>query len=78
SHAFNDFNHSSLAHNNSSNTYGRPSFGNEEPRYGNFGHQNKMQQSSQAPWRGSSRGGSNVRGGRGQATDQFQAKNKQP
>ncbi|CAF1539825.1 unnamed protein product [Rotaria magnacalcarata] len=78
SHAFNDFNHSSLAHNNSSNTYGRPSFGNEEPRYGNFGHQNQMQQSSQAPWRGSSRGGSNVRGGRGQATDQFQAKNKQP
>jgi len=80
SRTFDGFGPSSLAH-NSSNPYGRsggPSFGNEEPRYGNFGHQNSMEQSPQASWRGSSRGGNNVRGRGGGGGGHFQATNKQP
>lgn len=71
SRTFNDY---------SSNNYDRSMrapFGNEEPHYNTFGNQNQMEQSSQAPWRGSSRGGNNVRG-RGQGTSQYQPMNKQP
>ena len=68
SRTFDEFGLSSLA-NGSTNPYGqsgRPPFGNEEPHYNNFGHQNQMEQTSQAPWHGSSRGENNVRGrGRG-------------
>ncbi|CAF3359818.1 unnamed protein product [Rotaria sp. Silwood1] len=79
SHTFDEYGQTSLGH-SSSNTYGRsggPSFGNEEPRYGNFGHHNQMEQSAQAPWRGSSRGGNNNRG-RGHGASHFQSMNKQP
>jgi hypothetical protein len=83
SRTFDEFSLSPLAH-GSSNPYGqsgRSSFSNEEPRYNNFGHQNQMEQTSQAPWRGSSRGGNNVRGrdaGAGAGGGHFQSMNKQP
>jgi hypothetical protein len=78
SRTFDEFGLSSLAQ-GSSNPYGqlgRLSFGNEEPRHGNFGHQNQMGQPPQASWRGSPRGGSNVRGRSGGG--RFQTTNKQP
>jgi hypothetical protein len=84
SRTFDEFGLSTLTH-GSSNPYGqsgRPPFANEEPRYNNFGHQNQMEQSPQAPWHGSSRGGNNVRGrGRGRGGvggGHFQPMNKQP
>jgi hypothetical protein len=64
---------------NSSNPYARsggPSFRNEEPHYGSFGHQNQIEPTPQTSWRGSSRGGNNVRG-RGGVANAFQS-NKQP
>jgi len=64
-----------------SNPYGRSgglSFGNEEPRYGNFGHQNQMKESPQASRRGPSRGGNSVRGRGGGSGGHFQSTNKPP
>jgi hypothetical protein len=77
SRTFDEFGLTSLAQ-VPSNPYGRPggpSFGNEEPRYGNFGHQNQMKQSPQASRRGPSRGGNNVHGRGG---GHFQSTNKPP
>ena len=55
----------------SSSPYGRSGgapFRNEEAHYDNFAHRNPMQPAAQTSWRGSSRGGNNVRGRGGGAT----------
>ncbi len=77
SRTFDEFGLSPFAH-GASNPYDRPrepAFSNEEPHYGNFGHQNQLEQSPQTSWRGSSRGRNNNVRGRGAGS--FQS-SKQP